>query len=158
LPSLPPLEIQEVPVNSQIPQINVKKRPRELSVGAASPRKRLGNDEYQPENQVVLQQISEPQFTLASATELVLQRLKEGVDQLADLIKNYHPPIHLESSEMIKAALNELNKDRYISLLEIPVQREQIFRRLNDANTAHSFVLYPDSYKMNFLESLLNTE
>ena len=94
-------------------------------------------------------------FNLESATEIILQRIKDGFDGLADLIKSTRYNQHLENSETVKSAMMELNKEQYKILMDNPSHRDIIFQTLKDVNNANAFLLYPDAYKRHFLEDLL---
>lgn len=170
---LPYLEIQELPPSAQNVQLNsgIKKRPREsLGGGQISPRKRLHegapsvhhdfgnhNETSGPAAIPVGNTTSNPTslLSLDQATEILLQRMKEGFDSLAGLIKSYHGIQHTQSTETVKAAMSELNKDKYKVLMENHNHREKIFQLLKDAKTSHDFLLYPEEYRMMFLEDLL---
>jgi hypothetical protein len=188
---LPYLEIQEVPASGHLPlqqqqPSSNKKRPRDsinpnnpngLVGGAVSPRKMTSNSHH-PEfgqQQHSSSAHNDPshhnpnnnpngghhRLTLESATEIILQRMKEGFDQLGEMIKEYHFSQREEQNETgpqstLKKAMQELNNEPYKLLMNNASHREKLFLALNDGNTAASFLLYPDSYKLNFLQDLIN--
>jgi|Transcript_9888 hypothetical protein len=82
--------------------------------------------------------------------------MKEGFDNLANLIKSYHTLQNIQTAETVKAAMTELNKEKYKGLMENPVNREKIFLHLKDTKTAHDFLLYPEEYRIMFLDDLLH--
>lgn len=174
---MPYLEIQELPPNAQL-NSGIKKRPRESSIPTTlSPRKRLlgegnghhdfgmvvhntSNEPTQAAAVPVVQNSSSALppnlLSLDQATEILLQRMKEGFDNLANLIKSYHTLQNIQTAETVKAAMTELNKEKYKGLMENPVNREKIFLHLKDTKTAHDFLLYPEEYRIMFLDDLLH--
>ena len=151
----------------------MKKRPRDSLGGGGnlSPRKRhheashSGHHDFSGHNEsggpaavpITGNSGSNPAslLSLDQATEILLQRMKEGFDSIATLIKSYHVMQNAQSVDTVKTAMNELNKDKYKQIMDNTNHRERIFQQLKDAKVSHDFLLYPEEYRMMFLEDLL---
>lgn len=81
----------------------------------------------------------------------VMEKVHQGFGEiLEELKKKRDVPV-----DPRKMAMDELNKDRYLPLLSDKPSRDILFNMFKDANLAMDFVLYPDNFKINFLQDIL---
>ena len=127
------------------PTRNNKKRPRDSSIGAESPKIRrplcATNAMLRP-NEASLDDLIGP----------LMDKVQQGFKEILDELRKSQSTL---SPDARRLAMDELNKDKYMGILSDSNARESICESFRDHNLAKDFVLYPDSFKINFLQDIV---
>jgi hypothetical protein len=81
----------------------------------------------------------------------LFERLDQGLKEILDEFRKSHDP----RPDARSLAMEELNKDRYRTILTDDNSRDVLFEAFRDQNLSKDFVLFPDNFKINFLQDVL---